>query len=522
MNSPEALKFEDFPNPPIFDELGKSNQVKYLKNYLKDLGAKKLLIEPNYFDRDYLSEFSTFYSTSTRGYKNTCKRLHFFSTDVNRELFLEVAGGGGNGEALNTLNKNYLGFCVLRPIKACLGRTVLKWYKDKEPSTNKRVISSRNYKCHIAGVELNIKGLAWQQQDTGVGACATIALWSALQASAFDDFHTVPTTVEVTKAGHKTASLGARTFPSEGLHDYQLYEAIKELGLSPMVQSGDLIAQSGELKNERFFTKSRFISSVASYIRSGYPVILLGKLQCGEEEAKHAVCITGFREKQADEIKSTKSLILMDQVSEILYIHDDNIGANARFKIKETVINNEIVSPVLQLEAPQNSNFKINNYQIIPQTLVVAIHNDLRASPAQLFNQGLEIISLFYKWFFKTSAPLTLGVRFIKLTDYIHTELGRLLSGNPKILSQLRMNLWEKVEPMSLHLGLIRIGIRGSSLPLMDIIYDTTDSDLYAFAHIPFIRTLDEITQHDVIKEIIPDHKIKFGAHVSIWNTEST
>ena len=39
MNSPQALKFEDFPNPPIFDELGKSNQVKYLKNYLKDLGA---------------------------------------------------------------------------------------------------------------------------------------------------------------------------------------------------------------------------------------------------------------------------------------------------------------------------------------------------------------------------------------------------------------------------------------------------------------------------------------------------
>ena len=519
MNSPQALKFEDFPNPPIFDELGKSDQVEYLKNYLKDLGAKKLLIEPNYFDRDYLSEFSTFYSTSTRGYKNICKRLHFFSDqNVSRELFLK--GAGGNKKALNSLQENYLGFCVLRPITACLGRTVLKWYEDKEPSTNKRVISHRNYKCHIAGVELKIQGLAWQQQDKGVGACATVALWSALQASAFDDFHTVPTTVEVTKAGHKTASLGARTFPSEGLHDYQLYEAIKELGLSPMVQSGDL-------RNERLFRKSRFISSVASYIRSGYPVILLGKLQYGEQEANHAVCITGFREKQADEIKSTKSLILMDQASEILYIHDDNIGANARFRIKEEKReNNKAVSPVLCLEAPKNSKFKIDNYQndyqIIPQTLVVAVHNDLRASPAQLFNQGLEIISLFYKWFFKKSAPLVLGVRFIKLTDYIHTELGRLLSGNPKILSQLRMNLWEKVEPMSLHIGLVRIGIAGSSLPLMDIIYDTTDSDLYAFAHIPFIKTLDEITQDDVIKKIIPDHKTKFGAHISIWNTEST
>lgn len=38
------------------------------------------------------------------------------------------------------------------------------------------------------------------------------------------------------------------------------------------------------------------------------------------------------------------------------------------------------------------------------------------------------------------------------------------------------MELWEKVPPMSLHLGLIRVGI-GANV-LADIIHDTSDSDI--------------------------------------------
>jgi len=46
----------------------------------------------------------------------------------------------------------------------------------------------------------------------------------------------------------------------------------------------------------------------------------------------------------------------------------------------------------------------------------------------------------------------------------------------------------ERVPPMSLHLGLVRIG-SGSS-PLWDVLYDTTDSDRNhpAFAFLPYTR----------------------------------
>ncbi len=487
MHTPQSLKFSDFESANFVTS---SQHGQYLINYLKGLEVKKILVEPNYFDRDYLSEFSAFYSTSAYGYKNICQRVHFFSSKaIDRKLFIKATGGDKG--SINVLNDHYLGFCVLRPIPAKLGKTVLKWYKNREKNSN-RITVQRTYKCHVAGVELNIKGLAWQQQDAGVGACATIALWSALQSSAFDDFHAIPTTAEITKAAHKTASLGERTFPSKGLNYIQLYEAIKQLGLSPLVQTG-----SSVLNNQKgLFTKEQFISSIASYIRSGYPVIILGQLKTGDKNiGLHAVCVVGFREsfftsKKSD--ASQSSITLADSGSEVLYIHDDNIGPNARFKVKTEKLKNGTNYPVLHLEAPQYNCFKpnieSNNYQIIPNTLVVAVHNELKASPDQLYSIGFKVANPLFYILKKHSIPLSFSTRFIKLTDYVHNELGRLLAGNPELLSQLRLHLWEKVRPMSLHLGLVRIGFEQSSIPLVDVLYDTTDSNLQLFTHVPYYK----------------------------------
>jgi hypothetical protein len=82
--------------------------------------------------------------------------------------------------------------------------------------------------------------------------------------------------------------------------------------------------------------------------------------------------------------------------------------------------------------------------------------------------------------------------RFIGLREYMRDELPRLLAGNSAALSRVRMALAESVPPMSLHLGLVRIGL--DAQPLTDILYDTTDSDLglRAFAHIAFVSGIAE------------------------------
>ncbi len=88
-----GLEFHQFGSPtdPLV-RLGGSTQVDYVRCYLDDLGAEAVLEEPSYFDRDYLSEFAAFYSTSARGYPNRCRRLHFFSERLARSRFMRAVG----------------------------------------------------------------------------------------------------------------------------------------------------------------------------------------------------------------------------------------------------------------------------------------------------------------------------------------------------------------------------------------------------------------------------------------------
>src|SRR5690606_22501303 len=98
---------------------------------------------------------------------------------------------------------SYLGFVVIRPLDvAPFGRTVLAWYENREAHSIRITPALRKYTCNVLGVRLNVDGIPWQQQDRGVSACATIALWSMFHSSAFDANHSVPTTVEITKNAH--------------------------------------------------------------------------------------------------------------------------------------------------------------------------------------------------------------------------------------------------------------------------------------------------------------------------------
>ena len=184
-----------------------TRQTMYLDRYISQLQAKTILKEPKYFDRDYLQNSRRFTAWVPRGYQYF-ERLHFFSVKSVVALWLRLR----KSWRIFAVQDNYLGFIVKRPIPAApLGRTVLKWYPDQFAETTPRVpASTRKNFVHIAGVELYVEGLAWQQQDSGVGACATVSLWSMLQSSAFDDHHAIPTTAEITQAAHKRHSFGTR------------------------------------------------------------------------------------------------------------------------------------------------------------------------------------------------------------------------------------------------------------------------------------------------------------------------
>ena len=519
----QRLQFCDYSKDNFLDLFGpRTRQTLYLERYISELKAKIVLREPKYFDRDYLAEFASFYSVSSKGYPNICERLHFFSEKISRRTL--IAASGGSPRALKRLQGAYLGFIVKRPIPAApLGRTVLKWYPDKFAKTTPRVpASSRKNFVHIAGVELYVEGLAWQQQDSGVGACATVSLWSMLQSSAFDDHHAIPTTVDITQAAHKRHSFGTRMFPSKGLNIIQVYEVINERDLVPLITEGDVKDTHGRTIG---FSKSRFTSTCAAFIRSGYPVLIVGRLSTSSGEGgEHAICNVGFR----SHIPSTGDPSIPDLAEsniEILYVHDDNLGPNVRVRIdidtkfiqndsmNQAMVPEAVVS--LHPEGPPSRDRKSHpsspidgSYgKFVPTQLIVAANSDIRTDLDTLHKAALrhasnigEVLNHLAESHRLEKLAFAVSSRFFKISDYLGSELQDRLSGSSresrKVLSAVRLRLTENVNPMSLHIAVVRIGLDDSTI-LADILYDTTDSDRNhpIFAHVAYDKLMAEVIQ---------------------------
>ena len=481
------LLFLDFDheNQPL-RLLPDTAQSQYINKYLIGLRASSVIVEPCYFDKDYLDEFSSFYARCSQGYKNVCQRVHLFGPEtISKDDFYLAAS---NDEALQKkLNENYLGFVVLRPIPvAPFGRTVLALYPDRDSSQPRITTPARLYKTHVAGVTLEIEGLAWQQQDTGVAACATVSLWTMFHSSAYDEHHAIPTTADITKSARK---FGSRPFPSVGLTLEQIMEAINQQNLNPIAVSGD----KSDLPSNGLghpFSKERFANNVAAFVRSGYPLLLAGHYEGG---GGHAICIVGFRDKAVTPGESGKYR-MADQDVEYIYAHDDNFGPNLRFRIEQGP-NGE----ALMVSSPPDytSDGLPQPPRVFrPYNLIAAVNEDVRVSADELFTKGLQstnaivkLISNLYQMNNALPPSFTFSPRFILLHDYFDQELSKTLSG--QALGSARIALQEKVPPMSLHLGVIRVGT-GSGHLVMDILFDTTDSgrSIPSFANIIYDKQL--------------------------------
>ncbi|MCC6157292.1 MAG: hypothetical protein IT350_04510 [Deltaproteobacteria bacterium] len=498
--------------------MGSGKQPVYLRHYLADLNVQSVLEEPNYFDRDYLSEFSSFYGVSSHGYINRCRRCRFFSYIVDRKEM--EAALGGDADALGRMREHYRGFVVLRPIPtAPLGRTVLSWYPDPAALTTPRVTKpSRVYECLVAGLTLGVKGIAWQQQDTGVSACATVALWSMLHSSAFDAHHAIPTTADITRYAHRTASLGSRVFPSDGLTVEQAGEAIKESGLEPEIVAGDY--QRGNLRG---FTRDKFSACVATLIRSGYPVLIGGRVG-NSSDKYHAVCAVGFRECSPP-VPTAGSVNLQDSGIRHLYLHDDNLGPSVRFEIRTDPsgrfvrLKASAPSPLHRMSLPADPTSRYP--ELIPSYLIAAVHENLRTRLSYFLKNSRDLARDLLKAYAGAvrrglltdpKGGLTVCTRFAKVGDYVGADLEIPFGPTSPTLGRVRLELAERVPPMSLYVGVVRIG-RGAK-PLMEVLFDTTDANAN---HRPFCNLQFDPTMGALIDLLQRNGTINLGITVKAY-----
>lgn len=301
--------------------------VEYLHRYLTDLGVRSILHEEHYIDRHFRDDYAHYYARSFDSPDTTCQRVHFFAGSLAEDIensFREVYACQSDWCRIEgNLQHSYVGFVVRRPLAgARIGRTVLKTY----PVAKRRLYGVvRPHRVHVAGLELRVEGLAYQQQDRGAAVCASTALWSALQRVSYMTGHRTPTPHEITRAAKSP-------FPaSHGLEDSQMAEAISALGYD-----ADQFSPEG---NRRLFR-----AKLAACIRSQLPVVLLmtmkEKTRAGDRTVGHAVTVTGYSEPnkvEGVEVEDSVAPLPMRSASlKTLYVHDDNLGSHAHYELEDS------------------------------------------------------------------------------------------------------------------------------------------------------------------------------------------
>jgi hypothetical protein len=274
-----------------------------------------------------------------------------------------------------------------------------------------------------------------------------------------------------------------------------------------MVVEGD-VGLGGTVRG---FNRERFLSTCGAFLRSGYPVLLSGKVVKGPKptapvprEDNHAICVTAFREPGAVMGGNGHKVRLHDDDIQYVYVHDDNLGPGVRCRVDVGAEKQQVIL-VPEAPKPRDGESKypdpsLNHPCFQPGSMIVAVHDELRTTPDGLHMVGMRFADLLKKTIHENAPenqPLVeiwLQTRFIGVREYLSSELANR-SLSPQVLGRVRFELTEVAEPMSLHLGLVQIStIEG---PTLHVLYDTTESEraYRAFAHVAFNESFAELAQ---------------------------
>ena len=277
--------------------------VRNTIRHLRVLNIESYVLEDPYIDRDYSVDYAQFYSLTFPTHERHCKRVHFFSRDISPLLQqpLSSAQLSGIGDfAENT----YCGFCVIRPLSAApIGRTVLLARLGNGFNLEASVTCRANFHAHLLGARLQVTGTSFLQQDSRVGACAQVAIWTGMRhMHARHDYNWV-SVADITRFAGPPSVTEAVSLPnaSDRLSSDAMVRAIAEAGHQPLC-----------------FHRPDIGHAILPYVESGIPVIL--GLDIGGTVG-HAVAVVGRVFARRD----TPTNRAIDYVPAFI-VHDDQSG----------------------------------------------------------------------------------------------------------------------------------------------------------------------------------------------------
>jgi len=427
-------------------------QLLYLTTYLGRLGCRTVIAESHYIDRDYIADLSLFYARSLRPYENFCQRLHFFSESFDQGRWRALVTDGDAHTASEAFLQNcYLGFVVIRPLPGCpVGRTVLATLGASTADGCVREFGAiRDNTIHLAGFKLIVPGLAFQQQDQGVSACATTALWSALQLTAPLEGLPAPTPADITQAASRYFLPGGRALPSQGLSIQQMCEATRACGLAPVVVPA----------TDPAIDKAHLLA----YSRSGLPVVLALEPLKGPDG--HAVCCLGVK-VGASQPQPDPALHYRDAGTSIqaVYIHDDRLGPYAVADLNPYTVGCSIRTSLLIRWPTEKTEFE----QSLLKALVVPVPVKLRLTVDRMRALGVGIAEVSGLLFPEFERTITMACRFALATTY---QVGSRSFG----LTEAGLHFIRCELVLSRYIGIIEITTPDAHL--FDVLIDATETE---------------------------------------------
>lgn len=335
--------------------------IAYFESYFKDMGAKTIVVEKEYIDRDFLDDFAGYYVRCFTDYGRICSRFHFFRDSFGEPEIERLFELPLPTDSIELIKDSYLGFIVIKPLpETVIGRTCLKPY----PCDERRYFPiTRNYEANFLGLKLEVRTLAFQEQDKTVSACATSALWSVLQGTGVLFHHKMVSPIEITTASVSRYPIESRAIPNNGLTAEQMADAVRSVGLEPFV-----IDATDELVLK---------STLYGYLTGGIPILMGISLvdDCnGELLGLHAIAVTGYSLGSAYMAADSSEIQLLATRMDKLYAHDDQVGPFCRMVFEN---NNEPQISCLSTSFPclHGRNDSVRGE---PQFIMIPLYNKIR------------------------------------------------------------------------------------------------------------------------------------------------
>jgi hypothetical protein len=433
-------------------------QLNYIDGYVRhpELDCKTVVVEQHYIDRDHMEDHSVFYAKSLYPYPNFCRRVHFFRLD-EEELRKEItrirdswATEGGETfrrECARFSNQQYLGFAVIKPLPGCpVGRTVLRCLpKESRKGYLRKFHCACDLESHLLGLRLTVRGLPFQQQDLGVSACATTALWTSLQRARQLEQSATATPAQITIRASQFNLRFGRSMPSEGLSLDQMCQAVQSLGYSPSLHR----VESYEI------TRCLLFSSISSGIS---PILIM---EMPGSSISHAVAAAGIGVGDSSQPSSTSEIRHRSTDMAALYVHDDRNGPYLKATIRH---HGQRLSIHFSLPGGGEEEWDLTH-------LLIPLHNKIRLSFAQLYDAGLDLVDKAQACAsVANKGPVTTiwRSRIVRSSVYMDSLLGQ--SGGSDIVKKLCISV-----RLSRYLGSVRIHAPG--FDGFDVLLDTTSTE---------------------------------------------